>query len=259
MDIKRKIKSYLGVFIIFTALFLVACGSTEKESEINGDLDNQTIEDTDSEEIENSSIDENESIEEVEGNESEEDQVDPGLEDELEVIDGSPVGPYKVSDKTDFMLVETDPDTRNNKFKGFIAEGHPYIAEIGQTLEDLYVALYEIDYQTLTDNRHEPFLTGELDEDSDYRKIAGAISNEVITEVVSIDTKNIDFQVGMETARVSSAITYNVLQSNEQPSVWNKYLEGETFVANSVAEVERIDDQWVIKSVIAMTVDQLED
>lgn len=89
MDIKRKIKSYLGVFIIFTALFLVACGSTEKESEINGDLDNQTIVDTDSEEIENSSIDENESIEEVEGNESEEDQVDPGLEDELEVIDGS--------------------------------------------------------------------------------------------------------------------------------------------------------------------------
>lgn len=247
MNIKRNFKSYIGLLIIFTSLFLVGCGSNDTEPEAQVEVEAQVIEEIKSEETEETDSEHESEVEEA------------NFEEGLEVIDGSPIGDYKASGVTHYMIIKIDPLTQNNRPGGFLEGDHPYIKEIDSKLEDLFMVLYEIDYKTLTDDRYADILKGELDEDNEYRNITGAISNEVITEVIDINTRTIDFQVGMEQARVSSEVIYHVLQSQEQESVWNTYLEGRNFVASVISEVERIDDQWEVVHVFELTVKELDE
>lgn len=244
LDIKKSLRSYnILLIVVLSALFIAGCGSNDKDvmgADLEGNADVTHPDLNDNNDIENGDeIEENDAGLKATG--------DNGA---LEVIDGNPVGDYLTSDITKFMIIKKDPETNNNRPGGFLKDSHPYIEEIGDSLEDVLMALYEIDYKTITDDRHEEYLIGELSEDSEFLNISGELANEVITEVKEINTKGIDFQDGMEQARVKSEIIYHVTQSLDDGAVFNRYLKGADYAVLPTSEVEKRDGEWKITHIL---------
>lgn len=248
--VRISLKNYITLFILLSVLLIVGCSSTSQQDQHNTSEKNPAVNETNDTEITN-----NEEKDEEETANKEEDNVDGTLE----VIDGNPIGKYQSNDKTPFMIIKKHPETGGSRPGGFLNDDHPYIKEIHDTLEDLLNALYEIDYKTITDDRHEEFLIGELSEDNTFLNIKGEQGDEVITKIKSIKTTAIDFHDGMEQARVKSEIVYHVLQSKEDGGAFHRYLEGEDYEVTATTEVEKIDDEWKIIHIIDGFAEVIED
>src|SRR5699024_4928926 len=119
-------------------------------------------------------------------------ELEEDAEDDVEMIDGlkgvdkNRIGEYEADGITDFMAVrEYQPE----KFMPdvYLEKDHPYIQEIEASLTELFIALYEVDYRTITADRHEPYLVGELRSDSSFIDTSREIANKVVTEFVDAE------------------------------------------------------------------------
>lgn len=242
------------IFIIFSILLIAGCGSGEKEIprvHIEENEDNNEINDYENEVIDQEDI--NTNVNEV----SSEAEVE--LQDGLEVVNGSPVGEYRASGITDFLVTK---EYKPGKFMPdiYLEKEHPYITEINDKLVDFFNALYEVDYKTITADRHEPFFEGELEKDSPFLDISREQNNEVITEVKDVKISSINFESGMQKARIGSSVIYYVHQSTETEHPYsNKYLEGNDMIVNVTSDVEKIDGEWKVTHAVELAPKILED
>lgn len=235
----NNISRILFVLMICSAFLFAGCSSSSVKTP-NPGLD---------EEKSNAAADETDEFEEDE--ELEEDAEDDKALDEdvemidgLEVVDGNPIGEYQADGITKFMVLK---EYQPEKFMPdvYLEKDHPYIQEIEASLTELFIALYEVDYRTITADRHEPYLVGELRSDSSFTDTSREIADKVVTEFVDAEIRTVNFDPGMEVARIGSDVIYYVKESTETESPYgNKYLPQETMIVSVTSDVEKIDGEW---------------
>lgn len=245
----NKIKCSI-YFMTFTVLLLAGCASPAQEKSTS-DFEKDLV------------LEDDEPLHEPDDEKTEEDetfeQEEVPTKDGLEVIDGNPIGEYEASGVTKFIVTK-ETETGTVMPDKFLTEEHPYIQGIKEQMTNILHALYEVDYQTITDNRHEPFFHGELPEDSSYLDISRELRDEVITEVREVEVRTVNFESGMEKARVGNTVIYYVQQSSEEEGLmFNKYLEGKVMTVNVTSDVEMIDGEWKVTHVIELVPEVLED
>ena len=234
---ERGVKFKIGLICILSIILISGCSSENKE--------------TKKVQTEDHPIDIN--------NEEESNDDNEASLDDLETINDNPVGKYKAQGVTNFVVIKeyqpgkTMPDI-------YLEKDHPYIVDIESTLEKFFTALYEIDYKTITADRHKPFFEGELEPDSSFTDISLEQEYEVITAVKDIELRSINFEPGMQKARIGSSVTYFVKQSSEtQHPYANKYLEGNNMIVDVTSDVENIDGTWKVTHAIELVPEILED
>lgn len=249
---RKKYISKISFFIliIFSALLVVGCSSGKEETPRVDIEENE----------ENNEMNEDEALDQEDTNENElSNEEEVVMQDDLEVVNGNPIGKYRAGDITDFMVLK---EYKPGKFMPdvFLEKEHPYITEINDILIEFFDALYEVDYKTITADRHEPFFEGELEKDSPFLDISREQNNEVVTEVKDVEIRSINFESGMQEARVGSSVIYYVHQSTETEHPYsNKYLEGNDMIVKVTSDLEKIDGEWKVTHALELAPKILED
>lgn len=251
MDRKEIFKNGFALIFMISTLLLAGCGSVEEEKPAINSEDNRVPEASED-------IDENAGPDQ-EAENKESDQEEVLMRDGLEVINGNPIGEYSAAGITKFIVTK-ETDSGSLMPDVYLDIEHPYIIEINDKLTEFFNALYEVDYKTITADRHEPFFEGELGADNSFLDISGELRNEVITEVKEVEVRNINFSNEMQEARVGSSVIYYVHQSSEEEHVYaNKYLEGQDMIVNITSDLEKINGEWKVTHAIELAPKILED